>query len=558
MSQYEEDDFQHEDGPRPTQSHSLSELLRDSGPETMGERFALFAKEKLPIIIGVALPFLIVIIFVLPNVILSDEQKAAAKASGVETKMRTDVEEVKIEEKKDEDEKIERTAIPEFDATNVTDVVQDDFTTTTDDQVNPYAQSTERFGMAEGDENAQDNLFTMSTGGKGLAGAIGVGSGSGAGGGMRKGSPMGGARIARKNQQKASLEQTEKVVMAGLDWLKRHQSPDGSWDPVGFDGLCEGGKCSGRGSSIHTAGVTGLALLTYLGAGYDSQRPSPYLESIKKGLKWLKNNQDAEGCFGSRSNNRFTYSHACATLAMCEAYSSHRLASWKQAAQAGIKFIGTCQNPYKAWRYGVKPGDNDTSVTGWMLMALKSGADVGLEVDMRSLQDGVAFVNSMTDEETGRTGYVKRGDPPVRPEGLTEKWPASESEALTAVAMCSRIFAKTAEQDAALMTAGANLLSKKLPVWDEAGGKIDMYYWYYGTLAMFQIGGTQWEAWNKALKNVVIDQQVKDGCQRGSWEPKDPWCEDGGRIYATCLMTLCLEVYYRYPRVFGTKGGDKK
>ena len=34
-----------------------------------------------------------------------------------------------------------------------------------------------------------------------------------------------------------------------------------------------------------------------------------------------------------------------------------------------------------------------------------------------------------------------------------------------------------------------------------------MYYWYYGTLAMFQMGGENWERWNKNLKTVVIDHQ---------------------------------------------------
>ena len=42
-------------------------------------------------------------------------------------------------------------------------------------------------------------------------------------------------------------------------------------------------------------------------------------------------------------------------------------------------------------------------------------------------------------------------------------------------------------------------------------------------------------------------------CAEGSWDPKDPWGEEGGRVYSTALMTLCLEVYYRYPKVFGTR-----
>jgi hypothetical protein len=543
---------------RTPHQHTLGELLQDHA--TTEEKVARAAKSAPVLVIAVMLHVLIGGIMMTMYFV---EQKKSEEQAAVQMNVNKDADAPVLEEKKEPEKEIERTAIPEVENTDVSDIVTEDFSTVVDDTVNPYATSSDKFGMAEGTDDAQDNLLTMSSGGKGLAGAIGVGGGSSAGGGMRKGNPLGGARNFRRSQQKGNLEQTEKVVMAGLDWLKRHQSPDGSWDPVSFGQMCDtnlGGQCGGRGSSVFTAGVTGLALLTYLGAGYDTQRQSPFSETVKKGLKWLKASQTPEGCFGSQNGGggRWTYSHACATLAMCEAYASTKQSAWKKCAQEGVKFIGVCQNPYKAWRYGVKPGDNDSSVTGWMLMALHSAKEHGLEVDVGSMKSGLEFINSMTDEETGRTGYFKRGDLPVRPEGQLDKWPASESEALTAVAMCSRIFCDTATEDAKAMKAGAELLSKKLPVWDVAGGKIDMYYWYYGTLAMFQMGGGDWERWNKALKTVVIDQQIKEGCARGSWEPLDPWCEEGSRVYATCLMTLCLEVYYRYPRVFGTSRREDK
>jgi hypothetical protein len=535
--------------------HSLHEIRQ--GHALTGEQKAKRLARSLPTII-IAVMVHVSIAAVLGMMYYEQKEKEEAQAN-IEAGMRASEEAPKIEEAPKVEENIERTAIPEVENTDISDVTEE-FSTVVDDTVNPDATSAERFGMAEGTDDAQDNLLTLSSGGKGLAGAIGIGAGSGPGGGMRKGNPLGGSRLGRRNEQKAKLEATEKVVMAGLDWLKRHQSPDGSWDPAAYTGMCDGKlgeACWGKGSAGHVAGLTGLALLTYLGAGYDSQRPGPYTEVVKNGLKWLRKAQDSEGCFGSRGDQHFTYDHACATLAMCEGYASTKQSTWKTPAQNGLNFITACQNPYKGWRYGKKPGDNDSSVTGWMLMALKSGKDCGLEVSESSMKDGIALVNSLTDKDTGRTGYTKVGELPVRQEGKQEKWPGSESEALTAVAMCSRIFTQTAEEDAGLMKLGADLLSKRLPVWDEAGGKIDMYYWYYGTLAMFQVGGSDWERWNRALKEVVVDHQIKDGCMKGSWDPKDPWADDGGRVYSACLMTLCLEVYYRFPRVFGATTNKK-
>ena len=40
--------------------------------------------------------------------------------------------------------------------------------------------------------------------------------------------------------------------------------------------------------------------------------------------------------------------------------------------------------------------------------------------------------------------------------------------------------------------------------------------------------------------------QVKDGHLAGSWESRDQWEQSGGRLYATSVRLLMLEVYYRH------------
>ncbi len=72
-----------------------------------------------------------------------------------------------------------------------------------------------------------------------------------------------------------------------------------------------------------------------------------------------------------------------------------------------------------------------------------------------------------------------------------------------------------------------------------------MYYWYYATLAMFQVGGEPWKKWEAAMKPAIIDTQRRDGdycLYKGSWDAIDPWGGDGGRVYSTAAMALCLEV----------------
>jgi hypothetical protein len=159
----------------------------------------------------------------------------------------------------------------------------------------------------------------------------------------------------------------------------------------------------------------------------------------------------------------------------------------------------------------------------------------------------------MTDPMTGRTGYTDKGGASARAVESATAFPAEKSEAMTAVGVLTRIFAgHTPEQDP-LILKGAELMAAKPPEWNTDTGSIDFYYWYYATLAMFQVGGTKWDAWNRSIQTAILaHQRVNQGeDEYGSWDAVDPWSPAGGRIYATALNCLCMEVYYRYPRVFG-------
>ncbi|MEE9391043.1 MAG: prenyltransferase/squalene oxidase repeat-containing protein [Planctomycetota bacterium] len=376
-----------------------------------------------------------------------------------------------------------------------------------------------------------------------------IGLGGGAGG------AFGGRRGGRRRLRKGRGKRGQAVVDRGLEWLSLHQSKDGSWDCDEFaknGDPAKGALCDGKGGPLYDVGVSGLALLAFLGAG-ETHKAGDYRATVRKGLSWLKEQQDSEGCFGPRTVNNFTYNHAIGALAMCEAYAITKAPLFKRAAEKGIEFIVACQNPYKAWRYGEADGDNDTSVTGWMVMALKSGKAGGLAVDPKGFEWALSFIEDMTDEENGRTGYNSPGGLPVREKGKIEEFPSSESESLTAVAMLVRVFAGQNPEEHPMVKLGSDLLLEKLPLWDESRGSIDMYYWYYGTLAMFQVGGSAWTEWNKKMEEAVIETQRDDGNFSGSWNPIGAWGENGGRVYATALQTLCLEVYYRYGKVFGTR-----
>jgi hypothetical protein len=72
------------------------------------------------------------------------------------------------------------------------------------------------------------------------------------------------------------------------------------------------------------------------------------------------------------------------------------------------------------------------------------------------------------------------------------------------------------------------------------------YTWYYATLASFHAGGPQWDDWNARLQAALLPLQRHDGTFDGSWDPDPVWGGHGGRVYATALSAMTLEVYYRH------------
>ena len=390
--------------------------------------------------------------------------------------------------------------------------------------------------------------------GKSVNDVIGIGGGAGGrfGGKYRKrGAGKGGGRA------------TQKAVEWGLDWLKRHQDPEGFWDADEYHYQCTDTSCDGKGHCLNDVGVTGLAMLAFLGAG-NTITEGPYKKVVKKGAKYLCDVQHPDdGCLVTKEGMHWMYNHAIGTLALTEAYGLSRWMPLKKRAQKALDFIHQTKNPGKAWRYHngeIDPVDqNDVSVTGWMIMCLASAKDFNLRYDKQDMRDALLYIDEMTDSATGRTGYKERGSYSSRESGMETVWPFEETEAMTAVAMLSRVFAGIVldEMDKQVPTleAGAALLRNKVPDWSEEKGRIDYYYWYYGSYAMYQMGGKDWKIWKTAMEKAVVENQRKDeGCNRGSWDPKnDPWGHSGGRVYSTALLTLCLEVFYRYDNVLGSR-----
>jgi hypothetical protein len=323
-------------------------------------------------------------------------------------------------------------------------------------------------------------------------------------------------------------EETEQAVRRGLKWLAEHQHADGRWslhqlDPPEKKLPATGGA----GSTQSDTAATGLGLLPFLASGH-TQAAGEYQAVVGRAIEWLIARQKPDGnLFDDPPSIAFMYAHAIATIALCEAYGMTQDERVRQPAQRALNFIVAAQNQSTGgWRY--QPGESgDTSVLGWQVMALKSGEMAGLNAPKSALDLAGKWLDSAagTGGLLGSFGYQGPGASP----------------AMTAEGLLCRQFLGSRRNDPAML-AGAKFLLDRLP----QAGQESSYYWYYATQVMYHMQGDFWTAWNEKLRDLLVSTQVKDGHMAGSWDPRDSWEQSGGRLYATSVRLLMLEVYYRH------------
>lgn len=314
--------------------------------------------------------------------------------------------------------------------------------------------------------------------------------------------------------------QTESAIARALDWFTRHQEPDGHWAIVKHGGL-----------QGHDVSATALALLCYMGWGAKHTEPGPHQAAITQGLDWLTKQVKFKGDL--RGEGGTMYDHGMGTVALAEAYGLTKDANLLEPLRKAIGFILYAQNTDTGgWRY-IPGADGDTSVFGWQLMALKSASLAGLETPPDVLEKARGWLERVASGEAGGL-YGYQDKIPL---------PAMCAEGM----FCQQLLGRPPTDPRMRETAA--YLKTMLPSKEKE--KINFYYWYYGSLALYQHQGPVWEEWNEQLRSILVNSQNLQSDESGSWDPTGQWSRESGRAVATALATLSLEVYYRYLPLYG-------
>lgn len=344
--------------------------------------------------------------------------------------------------------------------------------------------------------------------------------------------------------------QTEEAIERGLMFIARVQQEDGSWR---LQGLEQNSRADAQ--MVSDTAATALAVLAFQGAGYN-HREHKYATVVRTGLDHLLQNQKEDGDLfvplDDKSNQSvWLYSHALASLALCEAYGMTQDPALKEPAQRSLDFIIAGQHKQRGgWRY--VPGvDSDTSVTGAMLVALRSGELAGLNVP-KSTYEGITKWLDQSQASTSQPHLYRYN--PYAADIPTQRHGRVASPTMTSLGLLCRLYLGWKRDDPNVVH-GANYLKEHLPaLGTNTSPQRDTYYWYYATQVMWHMGGDHWKEWNDKLHKLLVDTQIKEGGYAGSWNPRlpvaDRWGPHGGRLYVTALNLLSLEVQHRYLPVY--------
>jgi hypothetical protein len=350
------------------------------------------------------------------------------------------------------------------------------------------------------------------------------------------GEPTGARRTeSRKILTQPEWQRIEKAVDNGLVFLKRQQRANGTFQSV----------------EMNEPAITGLCTMAFLSRGHLPGQ-GPYGEALDKSVSFILNCQQSNGMISHRRDSRNSaYSHGICALALSELYGVSVLkdeARLRQVIERAIQFtsqryVQPKRNAYDqgAWRYleHHRNNDGDLSVTSWNVIFLRSAKNSGFEVDVKLIDEALAYTKSLYDPKRKAFRYTVRSEK----ETGEEYTRAMAGAGILSLSLSGNHHSEFAQN------AATYLLSKPFTSYERPSraSEFQCYAAFYASQGMFQLGGEYWSEFYPQLAESVLKAQRDDG----SWLLEPPCREmEFGASYMTALTLLALTPPYQMLPIF--------
>ncbi len=300
----------------------------------------------------------------------------------------------------------------------------------------------------------------------------------------------------------------EAAIRDGLAFLAKSQQRSGRFPAV---------------LSYHVS-VTSLAGLAFLAAGETPER-GPYAATVRRALDFILNNQQSTGLFFDhgifRVVDRPMHGHGFATLFVASAYGQTTdpvlRRRCRDALHEAIALTARTQSRDGGWHYMPESGQDEGSVTITQIQGMRAARNAGIDVPKATIDRAVDYIRRSQQPDGGVRYTIRHGDTSV---------------ALTVAGIA--VMNGAGRYDGPEIEKAWKYVDLNMDV-----SKRTAFFYYthfYAAQAHHTRGGQRWLAYWPRIRDQLLRM-------RGSGPS---WNSKYGRVYATALALLTLEVPYRY------------
>jgi squalene cyclase len=304
---------------------------------------------------------------------------------------------------------------------------------------------------------------------------------------------------------------------------------------------------------VSMTGVAGMALLME----GSTMREGKYKDNIKRAADWLMSKAQPNGQIGdphSGESGRYMYGHGFAILFLASVYGEEeegeRRKKLEEILTKACKFSHDAQTEQGGWGYvSAKEGNgfDEGSVTITQVQALRAARNAGIPVPPKAIPMAQEYLKKSTDQQGGVIYSLQRGGGGAVGGGRP---------ALTAAAISCGF--SSGDYKSELVKKWFKFCQTNLRTLGDGRMGHDEYAHYYYAQAVYIIGDKGWKemfpndppdqavTWTKYRKSV-FDNLVKSQQSDGSWSGAQ-----GGAIFATAshltmmqLDSAVLPIYQR-------------
>jgi hypothetical protein len=312
--------------------------------------------------------------------------------------------------------------------------------------------------------------------------------------------------------------------------------------------------------SSNDLGLVSLGALAFMAAGHAPGR-GEYGATIQRALDYVMDNAKPSGLLNIADSQRDMYNHGLATFVLGQAHgmTTNRDPRLNKVLDRALRLVASTQCEDGGWDYRARRQSNghDLSLAVMQAKALRSAMDSGLNVPPEVVDLAIRSVREHYTPAVGRREAPESEQRKVPGQFTYTKGGGQASPAMAAAGVvCLQEFG---QYDDWRIEKNVDILLeriRRLPSARRRDGTMpfDAYSLYYIGQALYQVGGPAWREAYPKLRDHLVESQVHDAgkpASDGLW--RDRGEGGGGRVsgkpgdlFATSVACFVLAIPNRY------------